>query len=127
MSLLTAADLVFMRDTQEEALPGTVVIERYALTSDGQGGKHEAWTAAGTVEGRISYKERRGQGETVGGAQLLSETHWVATLPTGTVVYAQDRLFKDGVTWEVQQVNNGQDYKTAVRCELQKTNEERRA
>lgn len=126
MSLLSAADIAYMQDTQEEAMPGTVVIERFMLTSDGTGNQYEGWSAAGTVIGRIYPMVRRGGAEMVGGAQVQSMTQWFGTLPTGTVVYAQDRLYYGDSTWEVLRVNNDQMWQTAIRCELEKSNEERR-
>lgn len=125
--MLTAADLAYMQDTQEQALPGTVVIERWTLTPDGMGGQTESWAAVGTVIGRIYPMVRRGAAEAVGGAQVQSETQWFATLPVDTVIYAQDRLFYGDSTWEVLRVNNDEMWKTAARAELEKSNEERRA
>lgn len=123
--MLSAADLAFMQDTQELAMPGTVVIERYALTSDGQGNAYEAWTAAGTVIGRI-YPQRTMGMEAVGGAQIQSEMKWWATLPIGTVVNENDRLLYNNRTWEVIRVNNDEMWQTCVRAELNSSNEERR-
>lgn len=123
----TAADIAFMRDTQEEtAMPGTVVIERYSLTSNGMGGHYETWAAVGTVIGRIYPHSTRGQGEIVSGAQVQSTMDWYATLPSDTDVLAKDRLFYDGRTWEVIRVNNGEMWMTAIRCDLESMNEERR-
>jgi head-tail adaptor len=125
--VLRSSDLAWMQDTQERAMPGTVVIERYALTSDGMGGKTEAWSAVGTVTGRIYPVIRRAAAEAVRGAQVVSETAWFATLPVGTVVDARDRLVYESRSWEVVAVNNDSMYQTAVRCELKSHNEERRA
>lgn len=115
-----------MRDVQERAMPGTVVIERYALTADGMGGYAEAWTAVGTVTGRVYPMVRRGMSETINGGQVISESMWFATLPTGTVIDARDRIVYEGRSWEVVRVNNDEMWQTAVRCELQAHNEERR-
>lgn len=125
-SLLSAADLAFMQDTQEEHLPGTVVIERVTRTPDGMGGDTEAWTAVGTVNGRIYPRSQLGSNEAVGGAQVISEIRWYGTLPMGTDVLPQDRLFYDGRTWEVTKTNNGEMTKTAVRADLETMNQERR-
>ena len=124
--MLRSSDLAWMRDAQERAMPGSVVIERYALTSDGMGGYSEAWTAAGTVTGRIYPVQRRGAMESVRGAQVTSETVWFATLPVGTVVDARDRLVYESRSWEIATVNNDEMWQTAVRCELKAHNEERR-
>lgn len=114
-----------MRATQERAMPGTVVIQRYTLTSDGQAGFYETWNNVGTVIGRI-YPQRVQGLESEGGGQLISETRWNATLPAGTDVLAQDRLSYQSRTWEVVRVNNDEMWLTAVRAELIAHNEENR-
>lgn len=124
--MLTAADLAYMQDAQEEALPGTVVIERLSRASNGMGGDYETWTAAGTAIGRIYPMQRRGMAETVAGAQVVSETTWFGTFPIGTEIYPQDRLVYASRSWEVTRTNNGEMWKTAVRCDLEANNEERR-
>lgn len=123
--MLSASDLTFMQDTQELAMPGTVVIERWTMVPDGMGGSLESWNAVGTVIGRI-YPQRTQGNELVGGAQVQSEIKWWGTLPYDTVVYAQDRLVYSGRSWEVLRVNNDEMWMTAIRCELESENEERR-
>lgn len=125
--LISNGDLTWMRATQELAQPGTVVIERYTYTSDGQGGYSEVWAAVGTAVGRISPMVRRGASEIVAGAQVISETSWFATFPVGTNVTAKDRLRYNSRTWEVMRVNNDEMWQTAVRCELSSQNEEARS
>ena len=126
MSLLNAADLAYMQTTQAQAFPGSIVIERYISTSDGQGGQYQTWAAVGTVDGRIYPRTRLGMGEMVSGAQLMSITDWWATLPYGTDISAADRLVYSGRTWEIMRLNNDEMYQTAVRCECRSFNEERR-
>jgi head-tail adaptor len=115
-----------MQGVQRRAMPGTVVIERYGLTSNGMGGYREAWAAVGTVVGRVYPMVRRGQDEQIAGAQVISESAWFATLPVGTDVDARDRILYQSRTWEVVRVNNDEMWQTAVRCELKAHNEERR-
>lgn len=124
--MLTAADLAYMRDTQEDFLPGTVVILRDLALSNGAGMQYDGYAAHGTVLGRIYPMQRRGMGEVVAGAQVLSVNTWFATLPAGTDVTARDRLSYEGRTWEVMRVNNDEMWQTAVRCELETHNEENR-
>lgn len=126
MSLLTATDLAFMQTTQEAAMPGTVVIERYSNIGDGMGGNYQQWAAVGTAIGRIYPQVRRGMAEMVGGAQVLAQSDWFATLPAGTDVTAADRLLYNSRTWEVTRVNNDEMWATCVRCEVEANNEERR-
>jgi head-tail adaptor len=126
VSLLSTSDLSWMRDTQELAMPGTVVIERRTLTANGMGGHTEVWAAVGTVIGRIYPRSTRGQGEVIGGAQVQSTMDWYGTFPTGTDVIAADRLLYQSRTWEVARVNNDEMYQTSLRCDLETLNEERR-
>lgn len=125
-ALLPMADLTWMRAEQARAMPGTVVIERAVYTPDGMGGYAEAWAAVGTVTGRIYLRASRSGAEQVTGGQVVSMTRWYATLPVGTDVTAKDRLLYQTRTWEVRTVNNDEMYQTAVRCELEAYNEERR-
>lgn len=123
----TTADLAYMRETQEQALPGTIVIERYTLTPNGMGGQYEAWSAVGTADGRISEDTNRSAGEVIGGAQVMSVTRWVATFSDRDVdVLPKDRLFYGSRTWEVIDTNNDKSWRTATRCRVQAMNEERR-
>lgn len=124
--MIEATDLAWMRATQQRIMPGTVIIYRAALADDGMGGMRETWAAVGTVAGRIYPINQRGNTEFVAGAQVISETKWVATLPVGTDVTAADRLKASSRTWEVTKVNNDEDYQTAVRCDLMAHNEESR-
>lgn len=107
-------------------MPGSVVIERATYASDGMGGYSESWAAIGTVIGRVYPQTQRGQGEFVTGGQVVSMTQWYATLPVGTNVTARDRLLYASRTWEVTSVNNDEMWQTAVRCEVEAHNEERR-
>lgn len=124
--LITTADATYMDTTQQQAMPGTVVIERYTTVNDGMGGEIQDYAAVGTVIGRI-YPQRTQGVEQVGGGQVLSEIKWWGTLPVGTSVGAKDRLVYNNRSWEVIRVNNGEMWQTAVRCELESENEERRS
>lgn len=125
--MLTTADLTFMRDTQETAMPGTVVISRVTLVSDGQGGMYETWAGAGTVTGRIYPQTSRTGGESLGGDSPHSHTTWWATLPVGTDVSPRDRLVYSGRSWEVLTTNHDEMWITSIRCELLAHDQELRA
>ena len=125
--MLTAAELAALRATQNQALPGSAVIERYTLQSDGMGGYEQAWAAVGTIAARLYPQNVHSMAEnTAGGAAVISETRWFVTLPYGSTVTAADRLVIDNRTWEIYEVNNSEMYQTAVRCEVYAFGEERR-
>lgn len=125
--MLTAAELTAMRAVQIAALPGTAVIERATLASDGMGGFDASWAAVGTVAARLYPREVRAIAESAaGGAAVISTSRWFVTLPVGSTVTAKDRLVISGRSWEVLSVNNSEMWQTAVRCEVQAFDEERR-
>lgn len=98
--MLTAAELAEMRSTQEQAMPGTCVISRKTLASDGMGGFTEAWAAAGTVIGRVWPATESGAERLI--AERITEADaWIVTLPHGTDVVAKDRITESGRTFEV--------------------------
>lgn len=107
-------------------MPGSVVIQRYTFTPDGQGGQYEAWNNVGTALMRI-YPQRVQGLEAEGGGQIISETRWWASGTVGTDVIPQDRLSYNSRTWEVVRTNNDEMWQTAVRCELVAHNEENRS
>lgn len=124
-TLLGAADLNWMQDVQERAMPGTAIIQRGSVTADGMGGGSVTWAAVGTVIARLYTQNSRTMAETATeGAQLISTTRWYVTMPVGTQVTAADRLVVGGRRFEILDVNNTQDWKTAVRCSVYALNEE---
>lgn len=125
--MLTAAELVDLRSTQNSILPDTAIIQRYTLTSDGMGGYDQNWSNVGTVRCRLYPQTLRSMNENPnGGMQMISETRWFVTMPVGTSITAKDRVLIDGRTFEVYQVNNNESFQTAVRAEVTAFNEENR-
>jgi head-tail adaptor len=126
--MLTTAELNELRATQNLALPGSAVIQRYTPVADGMGGYDQTWAAVGTVAARLYPQNVRALAEsTAGGAQVISETRWFLTLPYGTVITAKNRVKVGSRTWEIVAVNNSEMYQTAVRCEVVAFGEEERA
>lgn len=124
-TLLGTAELEWMRELQSRAMPGSAVIERRTLAADGMGGQTETWAAAGTVAARLYSQNSRAMAESAAnGAQVIATTRWYVTMPVGTLVTAADRLKIDGLRYEITEVNNGEHWQTAVRCTVQKLNEE---
>lgn len=120
----TAADLTFMRDTQELALPGTAVIQGTVSVTDGQGGYYESYAGVGTVPARLYPRTSRSYSESVAGGQIISLTTWFITMPWDTVVDARNRISMEGRTWEIVSVNNDENWRTAIRAEVTAFNEE---
>lgn len=127
MAGVSARDLARMRDIQADYMPQTGVIQRSSLVRDAMGGYSETWAAVGTVACRVYPRERETREMTSGGAQIISPTRWDVTAPYGTDVTAGDRWLIDSRTFQVEGVNNGEGYATAVRCECVAFNEEMRS
>ncbi len=123
-TLIDATDLTWMRAMQVTAMPGTAVILRTTLTADGMGGFSGTPAPVGTVVGRLYSQNSRAMSEKVVGGQPVAETRWFFTAPYGTNITAADQLNIGGALFEVSEVNNSQDWKTAVRCSVRKMNEE---
>lgn len=121
--MIDAAELAWMQGLQGAALPGTAIIQRATLTPDGMGGYSQTWSPIGTVAARVYTQNSRAVAEGEQGAQIVSETRWFVTMPVGTQVTAADRITAGGRVFEVTEVNNGQDWQTAVRCSVQKLDE----
>lgn len=120
----TTADLSFMRDTQELAMPGTAVIQGTVSVTDGQGGYYESYAGVGTVPARLYPRTSRSYSENVAGGQIISLTTWFITMPWDTVVDARNRISMEGRTWEIVSVNNDENWRTAIRAEVVSLNEE---
>lgn len=123
MTMIGQSDLAWMQGLQGAALPGSAILQRATMTPDGMGGFTEAWAAVGTVAARVYTQASRALAEGEQGAQIVSETRWFLTLPVGTQVTAADRITVSGVVFEVTEVNNAQDWRTAVRCSVTKLDE----
>lgn len=121
--LIEAGDLAWMQALQGAALPGSAILQRATMTPDGMGGYSESWAAVGTVAARVYTQASRALAEGEQGAQIVSETRWFVTLPVGTQVTAADRILAGGRLYQVTEVNNGQDWQTAVRCSVTKLDE----
>lgn len=116
--MLSAADLAGMRDTLDESLPDTAIIQRKTRAGDGQGGGTETWAAVGTVPCRVSPVETRGDDESIAGDRTLQTVDYVITVPQGTDVRAVDRLVSGGVTYEVVKVKGPRSWELARRVDV---------
>jgi head-tail adaptor len=114
--LLTAADLASMRETAEQALPGTAVIWSQTYTTDGGGGGSIGLTNAGTVSCRLA--PIRGDEREIG-ERISSDADYVVTLPTTASVTTNSRLVIGGGTFNVEAVRD-RSYRVTTRVEVSK-------
>lgn len=123
-TLLGAADLAWMQALQQQAMPGTAIIRRHAVTVDVYGGVVLGTVAIATVDARLYPVNSRAFSEAEAGNQLVSVTRWYVTLPVGTDITAADTITIGGTVYAVTEVNRGEMWQTAVRCNVSKLNEE---
>lgn len=113
MSILSDNDLTLFRDVQESALPDTLSIVSYTLSSDSMGG-FTASSSAGSAAGRIGGTSWQAD-ERVLAERLGVEKPYFITLPYGTTITEKNRITYGSRTFEVISVSQG-SYGTATRC-----------
>jgi hypothetical protein len=109
--MLSAADLAYMRGTQDDNLPSTVNIITHTYTSDSMGG----FTSGSTSGSAICRISDKGSGSERQIAERLGvdSPYWI-TFPYGTTITEDDVVTIDSRTFEISAVNEG-SYSTATR------------
>ena len=74
--------------------------------------------AIATVDARTIPSQQQRFSEADAGNQLVSETRWYVTLPVGTDVTAADTYEIGGTVYAITEVNRGEMWPTAVRCNV---------
>ena len=99
---LSAQELASMQAACNAFLPGTAIVQRVTLVSDGMGGYTPTPTNIGTAICRVTPA---GAGaEKLVAEKLTSLNNWVVTLPATTDVTTKDKLVIGARTLEVQAV-----------------------
>jgi SPP1 family predicted phage head-tail adaptor len=122
--MLTQSELTDFRAQQLAAMPGSAIIYRASLASDGMGGQTETWAAIGTVAARLYPTQGYSSNERLAGAQDTSMTRWWLSMPYDTDATAADVVKVDGRVFKIQEVNNDEMWRTALRCKVEAHNEE---
>lgn len=113
--MLTADELASMRDTLNDSLAGTAIIQTRAWVSDGGGGGTTSWTAAGTFDCRITP---RGGVEDDLGDKVHPETEYILTLPASASVDNDQQVVTGGGTFAVIQVAEPRTWEVSTRVQL---------
>lgn len=121
--MLTAAELADFRSQQLLAMPGSAIVYRATLASDGMGGQTETWGIVGTVAARLYPTQGYSSNERMAGNQDVSFTHWWLSAPWDADITAADLVKVDGRVFHVQEVNNEEMWRTATRCKVEAHNE----
>lgn len=117
MSVLSAADLSYMRETVGQLLPDTCVLQTATSASDGQGGQTETWAAAGTVACRLD----NGSGSRANVARSVQPfSAWVLTVPQGTGISTAHRVVHGGESYSVIAVSTDGSWLACERASLER-------
>ena len=97
---LSDRELDDARADAEATLPDTATRLVRTLVDDGQGGRTTSYVAGASFACRVEPNGRDPREDEIGGGRR-SATRWVALVPYGTTIRAQDRLSCGGVTYNV--------------------------
>ena len=122
MSLLTDADLTFMRDTIEEMFPDTCSILSETLLSDGQGGVSSSWgTVSSKVPCRLDDKPAAlNQLPFVAGGEKEAHQYQLSLASSATIT-AGDMVELNSLTYHVVSVNINQSWRAVSRAVVELT------
>ena len=99
--MLTDAELASMRDTLNDSLPGTAIVQTSAWVSDGGGGGTTTWVPSGTFDCRIvPTSTQTGQEEELGD-RVQPEGQYIVTLPSDAAVEIDTELLIDNRVFTV--------------------------
>lgn len=112
--MLTAAELDEMRETLEDSLPDTAVIQTSGWVSDGGGGGTTSWTAAGTVPCRVAPLSGE---ERVEGARVDPDAQYVFTFPWDASVTTDSQVVCSGGTFAVTAAREPRSWELSRRVE----------
>lgn len=106
-----------LRAVAERTMPGTLVIYRRVLSSDGAGGQSGTVTAAGTATCRAVPRRGEPREIVTGGGRIETRIDWDIYVPRGTDVLATSDyvVVQGGGTFEVLGVHGGRAYEPSRR------------
>ena len=111
----TSADLTWMREEVEKAMPDTCNILSVTQTSNGRGGFTESW---GTASASVSCRADAMIGadsDTVVGASERVYDRYVVTVPHDTTIAEGNRIEVNGYTLSVNSVDHPKSEATCLR------------
>jgi len=122
MSLISAADLVFMRSTEETAMDSLATIYAITYTAGALGNTTESYTATSTNIACDIWPLSRNVDEKSSGNQELSMGEFYISLPYNTSVTVKDLIVISGITYEITFVPLAQTWLTNLRLEARNYN-----
>ena len=116
--MLPADALAGMRETLNDSLPGTAIVQTRTWVSDGGGGGTTSWVAAGTYDCRIAPTGGADNVDKEIGDRLHPETEFVITLPASFEADTEDRVVTAGGTFEVIGVTEPRTWEISSRLQV---------
>ena len=116
---LTARELSKMRDVQDVFMPDTCTIKRPTYTKNESGSQSITWTDVYTdLPCEVTSKVLRQIIEHIGGGSINSGVRWNVTVPYGTVIELDDKIYVNSSNgtqiYQVNGVQSVESYETAV-------------
>lgn len=116
-NMLSAAELLYMRDSTELLMPDTCNIVSITNTPDGEGGSTQTRGTVGTSICRLDAIQGR---EQVTGGAIQPYITYMMSLPYDVTVVPAYIIEHSSVDYAVKSVNRGQSWKAVVRVELER-------
>lgn len=116
--MLNADELAGMRSTMVQSLAGTAIIQTSTWVSDGGGGGTTSWVNAGTVACRITPVASSGEGESVEGGRVHSDTEYVVTIPNDTLITSDSQILYGSQTFTVTTLRAPRTWEISRRVEV---------
>jgi hypothetical protein len=115
--LLGSFELTALRNAAEAAMPGTVVIYRRTLSSDGAGGQSGSVSAVGTVSARVISRHSDPVVMTAGG-RIEARGDWYIYVPASTDIRGQSDylVHQSGGTFDVLFTSKNRSYPVEIRA-----------
>lgn len=113
--MLTADELAGMRETLNDSLPGTAIVQTATWVSDGGGGGTTSWVAAGTYDCRVTPT---GGFEQDQGDRVQPETEFIFTLPANTAINEDAQIVYSGGTYDVIAMPQPRSFEVSRRVQV---------
>ena len=113
--MLTADELAGMRETLNDSLPGTAIVQTATWVSDGGGGGTTSWVRAGTYDCRVTPA---GGFEQDQGDRVQPETEFIFTLAAETSITEDAQIVYSGGTYDVIAMPYPRSYEVSRRVQV---------
>ena len=117
--MITADDLEWMIETENECLGSTAVLYSPSYTAGALGNTVQTWVNAGTINCDVWPIDSSEQSS---GNQEIAKAQFYISVPYNTDVNVEDRLIISNVTYEVTFVPISQTWATNKRLEARNYN-----